>query len=876
MIGETLSHYKILDKLGAGGMGEVYLAEDTTLKRQVALKVLPPDLAGSQERLERFQREAETLAALDHPNIVTVFTVEHDDDVHFLTMQLVEGKQLSDLILEGGMPLERIFEIAIPLADALAAAHEKGVIHRDLKPANIMLSDEGRVKILDFGLAKFREEAEAPIATQLPTEPLTEEGLAIGTVPYMSPEQVEGKSVDHRSDLFSLGIILYEMATGQRPFQGDSPASVMSAILRDTPSSVTDLRVVLPRQLARIIHRCLVKDKERRLQTARELAIELDELKGEIGAGELLTTGATARQGPAAHRGRWPLYLMVALVLAAATVGWFLLKRPEAPMSAVQAVPLTSLAGSEVDPALSPRGDQVAFVWNGADQDRYDLYVMLTGSGEPLRLTEGPGDVRSPAWSPDNLEIAFLQRIDQASYGVAVIPALGGAQRILATVSATGFPGVDWSPDGKWLAVVDMEPTSLRESITLISIDSGEKRFLTTPPSSGVGDKLPVFSPDGRTLAFVRWYEVPRNEVYLTDLGGDDLRLLHTYEGWIRGLDWMPDGSKLVFASNWNGSSGLWGLSLNGELSQLSFGQGAKGLTVAAIGDRLVFDQEFAETNIWRVNGPAAQGPLTRSRVIGSTRNDWSPQFSPDGSRIAWASDRAGSTRIWVADGDGGNPVELVTTQTAAAIRPRWSPDGRSIAFGQSPHGSLDVYVMEVEGGFPRRLTDSESMDGAEGWSQDGRWIYFFSDRTGSYQVWKVPTAGGEPVQLTTQGGLLPKESADGRFVFYLSQSPPFPIWKVPVDGGEETLVLERPGISLSGFEVWGENLVYLLRDESAGPRIERFDLRTGQLFTVAELGSETRIGKYGRISVSPDGRWILYPQDDSRGADLVMIEDFH
>jgi Tol biopolymer transport system component len=218
----------------------------------------------------------------------------------------------------------------------------------------------------------------------------------------------------------------------------------------------------------------------------------------------------------------------------------------------------------------------------------------------------------------------------------------------------------------------------------------------------------------------------------------------------------------------------------------------------------------------------------------------------------------------------------LVTTQTAAAIRPRWSPDGRSIAFGQNPHGSLDVYVMEVEGGFPRRLTDSESMDGAESWSRDGRWIYFFSDRTGSYQIWKVPAVGGEPIQLTTQGGVLPKESADGRFVFYLSGSPPFSIWKVPVDGGEESLVLERPGFSRSGFEIWGENLVYLLRDESAGPRIERLDLRTGQLFTVAELGPETRIGKYGRISVSPDGRWILYPQDDSRGADLVMIEDFH
>lgn len=209
------------------------------------------------------------------------------------------------------------------------------------------------------------------------------------------------------------------------------------------------------------------------------------------------------------------------------------------------------------------------------------------------------------------------------------------------------------------------------------------------------------------------------------------------------------------------------------------------------------------------------------------------------------------------------------------AIMPRWSLDGRSLAYSQDTHGNLDVYIIDVEGGFPRRLTDSDSMDAAEGWSRDGRWIYFFSDRTGNYQIWKVPAAGGEPVQLTTQGGVLPKESADGRFVYYLSESRPFSVWKVPVDGGEESLVLERPGLSVSGVEVWGENLVYLLADESEGPRIERLDLRGGKISTVAELGPDVRIGKYGRISVSPDGRWVLYPQDDSRGADLVMIEDF-
>jgi len=217
MVGQTLGHYKILELLGKGGMGEVYRAEDTTLDREVALKILPPELAESQERLDRFQREAKTLAALDHPNIVHIYTVEEADGVRFLTMHLVEGKQLSELIPKGGMSLDRIFDLAIPLADALATAHEKGVIHRDLKPANIMVTDEGRVKVLDFGLAKLQHDLHTPVATELPTEPLTEEGRIVGTMPYMSPEQLEGAEIDSRSDVFSLGVILYEMATGERP-----------------------------------------------------------------------------------------------------------------------------------------------------------------------------------------------------------------------------------------------------------------------------------------------------------------------------------------------------------------------------------------------------------------------------------------------------------------------------------------------------------------------------------------------------------------------------------------------------------------------------------------------------------------------------------
>jgi serine/threonine-protein kinase len=324
-----VSHYRILGKLGAGGMGEVFLAEDTTLKRQVALKVLPPDLAASQDRLDRFQREAEILAALDHPNIVTIHTVEEAEGVRFLTMQLVEGKQLSELIPKGGMPLERIFDIAIPLADALAAAHEKGVIHRDLKPANIMITGDGRVKVLDFGLAKLRHEESGAELTEARTEPLTEEGRILGTVPYMSPEQVEGRELDSRTDIFSLGAILYEMATGVRPFQGDSSVSLLSAILKDTPGEVDSLRAQLPHHLARIIRHCLEKQPGRRYQSALDVRNELEDLRREEISHETVAAPPVAGLEVPATRRWWPAAAAV-LTLMGLTVGYLVLgSRPQ-------------------------------------------------------------------------------------------------------------------------------------------------------------------------------------------------------------------------------------------------------------------------------------------------------------------------------------------------------------------------------------------------------------------------------------------------------------------------------------------------------------------------------------------------------------------
>ncbi len=290
MLGKELNHYKILRELGRGGMGAVYAAEDTRLQRQIALKVLPEDVADDEERLRRFQREARAVAALNHPNIVVVHSVEESGGCHFITMELVEGGSLADVIPPGGLPLEKFFDYGIALAEAISAAHESGITHRDLKPTNVMVTPDGRIKVLDFGLAKLSEpEVSDEDETQLQTDSLTADGKIVGTAAFMSPEQAEGKPVDHRADIFSLGILLFQMATGDRPFKGESTISLLTAIIRDQAPSVTDLKANLPRHLARVIARCLEKNPEHRYQSAKDVRNELTGLRQELASGD---TGA--------------------------------------------------------------------------------------------------------------------------------------------------------------------------------------------------------------------------------------------------------------------------------------------------------------------------------------------------------------------------------------------------------------------------------------------------------------------------------------------------------------------------------------------------------------------------------------------------------
>jgi TolB-like protein/Flp pilus assembly protein TadD/predicted Ser/Thr protein kinase len=371
-------------------MGEVYRAEDTTLDREVALKVLPTELASDPERLARFEREAKTLAALDHPNIVTIYTVEEADGVRFLTMQLVDGKQLSELIPRGGMPVERIFELAIPLAEALAAAHEKGVVHRDLKPANIMVTNDDRVKVLDFGLAKLQQDTSVVVTTEARTEALTGEGRILGTMPYMSPEQLEGKEIDARSDIFSFGAMLYEMATGERPFQGDTSVSLISSIVKDTPQSVDALKGELPHHLARIVNRCLEKNPKRRYQSAIDVYNELDALRKEVDSGivqpssaEVSAAEVSAVVGPRRRRW-WPVAAVAVVVLVAALALWF--SRRQAPSVETAAVAPEAAAGLGEQP---PMIVVLPFQNLGSSEDEYFADGMTEEITSRLAVVSG-------------------------------------------------------------------------------------------------------------------------------------------------------------------------------------------------------------------------------------------------------------------------------------------------------------------------------------------------------------------------------------------------------------------------------------------------------------------------------------------------------
>jgi Tol biopolymer transport system component len=886
MVGKVLAQYQICEKLGEGGMGVVWKALDTHLDRFVALKTLPGERLSDPERKRRFVQEAKAASALNHPNIVHIYDVTETAGTQYISMEYVSGKTLDQLIGRKGLPLREALKYALQIAGALTQAHLAGIIHRDLKPSNIIVTQNGLVKVLDFGLAKLTEVAADPSGeTELITERdanKTEEGTIVGTVAYMSPEQAEGKKVDARSDIFSFGSMLYETVTGRPAFHGDSKLSTLSAILKENPKPLSDVMADAPRDLEKIINRCLRKDQDRRFQHMADVKVALEELKEESESGKLASILPTA---PRWNKSRWPWALSgTAIVLTALAVGlWFLRPRPH-PVPKI--VPLTSYPGQQINPAFSPDGKQVAFAWDGEKGDNFDIYVKLVDAGNPLRLTNNPEDEFAPTWSPDGRYIAFCRDRGGGSE-IWMIPALGGAEQRLGESGGCSrlslHTGLSWSPDGRFLALTDRSSSGSPFGLYLLSPETGEKRRLTSPPNGYYGDLNPQFSPDGKTLAFIRarTYNLANLGIYLLPLSSSgepqrEARRLISDQPFIGGFDFTPEAQSIVFSPGQLGNTNLWAVSVAGGRSErLVGGENAWDISISRTGNRLVYSRFSFDSNIWRIPGPNALDKKSPPmRFIASTRADAEPQFSPDGKKIVFSSSRSGTLAIWICDRDGVNPVELTSFNEIFPGSPRWSPDSRWIAFDGLKAGNSDIYVIRADGGPVRRVTSGPSNNVRPSWSRDGRWIYFGSNRSGDLQIWKVPAQGGAASQVTKRGGWEPFESFDGNFVYYTKLGS-VGVWKVPTRGGEETQVLDHGS---GGLWAMTEQGIYFGEiDVSFVPVLKFYRFATRQMEIVKQFPRDIRLDLTAEtaLSVSPDGQWILYTQWDQLGSDLMLMENY-
>src|SRR5687768_11439172 len=559
MIDRTLAHYRTTRRLGAGGMGEVYLATDTKLGRQVALKFLSQEHTQDAQRLRRFNQEAKAASALNHPNILTVYEFAEAEGHHFIATEFVDGKSLRST-LEENRPLEvgKALDIAVQVASALAAAHDAGIIHRDIKPDNVMVRPDGYVKVLDFGLAKLTEVASPSLPVNSGAGTIS--GVVLGTTQYMSPEQATGEKVDARSDIFSFGALLYELVTGRRAFPGDSPMTIVTAILTGEPAPLPS---ATPPALTSIIQRSMRKDPARRFQTMRDLKAALEDVREEI------APAATRRYAPWS---RWLLWGTAAsLVVAVGALAWRELRNPD-PGEPPRAVPLTTLPGLARYPSFSPAGDRVAFMWSGAKPANPDIYVQQVDAGSPLQLTTDPANDFNPVWSPDGRVIAFLRALaEPGRHEIRLIPPLGGPGRTLTEIHVRGGTGLappwlTWCADSRCVIATHSPGDNAPDALFVISLETGDKRQLTHPASPALGDVSPAVSTDGERLVFRRSAGLFVGELYELSLGpgtiasGEPRRLTDAtlnaeYPAWI------PDSREILYSAR----GSLWRLQTGGD-----------------------------------------------------------------------------------------------------------------------------------------------------------------------------------------------------------------------------------------------------------------------------------------------------------------------
>ena len=841
--GTILGQYEIRSPLGAGGMGEVYRAYDTRLDREVAIKVLPESLTSDPERLRRFEQEARATAALNHPNILAVYQMASQGHISYLVEELLEGETLRERLRRGAIPLRRAIDSGVQIAQGLAAAHDKGIVHRDLKPENLFLTKDGRVKILDFGLAKLaqpKEVSEVEATADLGTQP----GMVMGTAGYMSPEQVRGRVADHRSDIFAFGTILYEMVTGKQTFRKPTSAETMTAILNEDPPSISTIDPTAPPGLQRVVHRCLEKNPEQRFQSSSDLAFALEALSD---TGSSSVSGAHLHQDQSVNRSRLLLAAGAAgvAVLALVVVAYFW-TRPASVPKLSNFVQLTH--DGEAKSIIGTEGSRLYLLLIGHDYT--GMAEMSSSGGDPKRLPVLPPTLGPMALSPDGSQLLAVDgRGVPFSGPLWTVPVLGGSARMLSDIQ--GNDGA-WSPDGKELAYVS------GHSLFVANADGGESRKVVSFKDTAVLGS-PVWSPDGQhlrvavqeTLSLPGFYwEVSIDGSNLHRIDGNQPAPAYECCG-----HWTSDGQYFVFL----GGDQIWALPQKAGF----FGGQSKLLQLTS--SPVPLGTPFLSTDNKKlfVTGRTLRGELTRYDLKSGRLEPFlggmsaeHVAFSNDGQWIAYVT--FPEQTLWRSKVDGTERLQL-TYPPALPFLPRWSPDGKTIAFYQVLGSSQPrIYTVGVDGGTPRALLPDDPNSQTDGiWSPDGSKMVFSGNSgnpSSSIQILDLATHQVSTVP-GSKGLFSPRWSPDGKSIAALNA----PLTKLLLFDLQTQKWTELVTGSV-GWPWFSKDAQYLYFQDSTGTgALMRLRLSDRQLEKILDLKNFVTVGAYGGwFATAPDGSPML------------------